>query len=92
MDIMEVRIAYLGVCIPPIHRINGLRQLGAASLVDTASVNPQPLVPVSLRLLASIDYLRIALATADFILLLSIHPGKVDHLLVVNFRGVNPPM
>ena len=69
-----------------------LRQFCAASLVDAASVYPHPLISIRLRLLAGIEYFLIALATTDFILLLSIHLGKVDHLFIVNFGEVNLPM
>ena len=90
-DVMKVRIAYPRVCIPPIHQIDGLRQLCTASLVDAASVHPHPLIPVLLCLLAGINNLLIAQMTTDF-LLLPIHLGKVDHLFIVNFCETNPPI
>ena len=73
VDVVEVRIAYFRVCIPSVHRIDGLRQLCAASLVDTTSVDPRPLVPILLRLLTGIQYLLVAKAATNFILLLPIH-------------------
>ena len=41
-SIREIRVAHRRKAIPSIHRIDRLRQLGAASLVDTASIDPQP--------------------------------------------------
>ena len=59
--------------------------------MQRVSTHTHSMIPVFLRLLAGIDYLLIAEATTDFILLLLIHLGKVDHLSVINFCGVNTP-
>ena len=51
MDVVEVRIAYL--TFPPIHKIDGLRQLCATSLIDAACVHPHPIILIFLPAIIS---------------------------------------
>lgn len=51
LDIVEVCIADSGATVPPIHRVDGFRELSAGLLVDTAGVNPAELQSFSLGLL-----------------------------------------
>jgi hypothetical protein len=53
-NIVKVNIADDRVFVPAIHRINGLRELGIAFLVDTASVDPYVAETIKSRLLASV--------------------------------------
>jgi len=88
---MEVCIAYSHIFIPSIHGVDGLGKLWAASLVDTASVDPQPLVPILLHLLAALDDLSIAITLANFSSLLLIHLCELDRLIKIHFL-LDPPM
>ena len=90
MDIVEVRIAYLGIPIPSIHRIDGLRQLCTALFINAASVHPHPLIPVLLHQLACIQELLIAEAMMNFISIFSIHLCEIDHLLIIHFLSIDP--
>ena len=89
-DVVEVRIAYPRVFIPPVHGVDHLGQLCAASFVYTASVHPQPLILVPHSLLTAIQDLPVAEALANLVLLLPIYLCKVNHLLVIDF--INPLM
>ena len=48
-DVFKIHVADLGEGVPVEHRVDRLRQLGAAFLVDTARVDPDPSVAVGLR-------------------------------------------
>ena len=56
-NIAEICIAYIGKHIVPKHRVDGLRQLSAICLVNASSVNPGPLVLVTLRQLEKVSKL-----------------------------------
>ena len=88
---MEVCITYFRVFIPPIHGIDGLGQLCTASLIDAASVNPQPLVSVLLSLLTAPEDLLIAITLANLVSVLHGHLREPNHLVIVHFLP-NPPM
>ncbi|KIM57160.1 hypothetical protein SCLCIDRAFT_187674 [Scleroderma citrinum Foug A] len=60
-------------------------ELCAASLVDTASVDPQPLVPVLPRLLSALEDLSIAITLANFTSLLLGHLRELDDLVIIHF-------
>ena len=90
-DIVEVRIAYFRVFIPPIHGIDGLGQLCAASLVDAASVDPQPLISVLLSPLAALKDLSVAITLANFVSVLHGHLREFNHLVIIHFFP-DPPM
>src|ERR1700677_2859291 len=55
-DIAKVRIALVRPLIPAIHRINSLRKLSTASLIDAASVNPHVGLSMFLCKLATFLY------------------------------------
>lgn len=76
-DVVEVRIAYFCVFIPPIRRVDGIGWLCSASLVDATSVEPPPPISVLLRLLAALEDHSIAITLAN--------------LLIVHFLP-DPPM
>ena len=82
---MQVHIAYLGVFIPPIHGIDGLRQLCTALLVNAACMGPQALISILLSLLTALDDLSIAITLVNFISLLPVHLCKPDHVIIVHF-------
>ena len=44
LDIGQMHVANRRPLIPLVHRVDGLRQLRAASLVDAAGVNPDPFI------------------------------------------------
>ena len=55
-NVLEIRVAYGSTTVPRIHRVDRLRKLRAARLVDAASVDPDPTVAVPLRDLAAPPY------------------------------------
>lgn len=52
-DICEVDVALVRVTIPLKHGVNGLLELGAARLVDTARVDPEIMQAITLSLFAT---------------------------------------
>ncbi|KIM68301.1 hypothetical protein SCLCIDRAFT_1209730, partial [Scleroderma citrinum Foug A] len=75
--------------IPPIHGIDGLGWLCAASFVDTASVDPQPLIFILLSPL--VKGLSVATVLTNLISLLHGHLRELNDLTVVHFLP-GPPV
>ena len=48
-NVRKVDVADFGLRVPAIHRVDRFREFSAARLVDTAGVNPNPLVSVAFR-------------------------------------------
>ena len=76
LHISEVHVAHLRVEVPVVHRVDGLRQLGAAAVVDAAGVDPDAREAVLTRDRAAPPYLvRDAGGDGVVLLALPVHSG-----------------
>ena len=76
--IRKVRVTHSSILIPLLHRVDGLRKLCAAALVDAAGIDPEEFQVLTQRLLTALfDLVKSRFGTV----LVSLHVRETDHFM-----------